>query len=349
MDGTLFASQSSSLSYFRISFHCYENLVLGIPNFSTIERFLLVGGGNTDDIYDRMMARIYPKGADRILNIMDELNKKSSQNLEVTRTITGFNGLFGLHDKIFDKKYNGANDLIFWVNGSTDLHDIVNLPTCIEDLLEQGEQRTFNFFESLYPLNIRIEADNGLPAAFQFWKIPKVVLRLDEVMDEFLINITDVDRNPENITHVTNIRVSTMLKAICDLQRTILASPRGINSKDEFFDNKVEHLRSLGKRERDEILTLELKKILWELLIPPDFFITLFQKELDNEFFEVEKFHYRRQKYLLLIYRGLQFILEYKFEILINIDVVKRIIFPTLKEIVMEEYLPDITNDMMVC
>ena len=73
------------------------------------------------------MARIYPKGADRILNIMDELNKKSSQNLEVTRTITGFNGLFGLHDKIFDKKYNGANDLIFWVNGSTDLHDIVNL------------------------------------------------------------------------------------------------------------------------------------------------------------------------------------------------------------------------------
>ena len=58
---------------------------------------------------------------------------------------------------------------------------------------------------------------------------------------------------------------------------------------------------------------------------------------------------YRRRKNLLLIYRGLQFILEYKFEILINIDVVKRIIFPTLKEIVMEEYLPDITNDMMVC
>jgi len=34
---------------------------------------------------------------------------------------------------------------------------------------------------------------------------------------------------------------------------------------------------------------------------------------------------------------------------LININIVKHIIFPTLKEIVMEEYLPDITNDMMVC
>ena len=50
-----------------------------------------------------------------------------------------------------------------------------------------------------------------------------------------------------------------------------------------------------------------------------------------------------------MIYRGLQFLIEQKFEILLNIDIVKKIIFPTLKEIVMEEYLPDITNDMMVC
>ena len=136
---------------------------------------------------------------------------------------------------------------------------------------------------------MRIEAENGLAAVFQFWKIPKVVTRLDEVMVEFLYSFTDFHRNPENITHFTGIGVTTMLKAICDVQRTILASPRGIVDKDEFFDNKVEHLRSLGKQKRDDILTLELKKILWELLIPPEFFITLFQKELDNESFVVEK------------------------------------------------------------
>ena len=33
----------------------------------------------------------------------------------------------------------------------------------------------------------------------------------------------------------------------------------------------------------------------------------------------------------------------------LNICVVKNIIFPSLKEIVMEEYIPDITNGMMVC
>ena len=123
---------------------------------------------------------------------MDELKNKSSQNLEAIHTITGFNGLFGLHDNIFEKKYKGASDLIFWVNGSVDLHDIVNLPTSIVQLLQEGETRTFIFFESMYPLNIRIEADNGLAAAFQFWNLPKVVKRLDEVMEDFFFSVSRI-------------------------------------------------------------------------------------------------------------------------------------------------------------
>ena len=93
--------------------------------------------------------------------------------------------------------------------------------------------------------------------------------------------------------------------------------------KEKVFEKKVEHLRSLEKQERDAILILELKKILWELLIPPEYFLTLFQKELDRDTFTVEKYPYRRRKNLLLIYRGLQFLQEQKFEILININVVK--------------------------
>ena len=201
----------------------------------------------------------------------------------------------------------------------------------------------------MYPMNIKIEAENGLTAAFQFWNLPKVISRLDEVMVDFLYSLTDFDRNPESTANVNGIGVITMLKAICNVQRTILESPRGIATKEEFFDNKVEHLRSLQKQERDDILTLELKRILWELLIPPEYFLTLYQKELDDTTFTIEKYPYRRRKNLLVIYRGLQFIIEHKFEILLNVDIVKKIIFPTLKEIVMEEYLPDITNDMMVC
>ena len=94
---------------------------------------------------------------------------------------------------------------------------------------------------------------------------------------------------------------------------------------------------------------MELKKILWELLIPPEYFLTLYQKELDDSPFVIEKFQYRRRKNLLVIYRGLQFLIEQKFEILLNIDITNKIIFPTLKEMIMEEYMSDITNDMMVC
>ena len=85
-----------------------------------------------------------------VFNLMNELKNKLSQNLKATRTITGFNGLYGLHDNIFEKKYKGASDLIFWVNCSFDLHNIVNLPNSIEIFLQRGEERTFNFFEQFW-------------------------------------------------------------------------------------------------------------------------------------------------------------------------------------------------------
>ena len=92
----------------------------------------------------------------------------------------------------------------------------------------------------------------------------------------------------------------------------------------------MEHLWNLEKQERDAILTLELKKILWELLIniPPEYFLTLFQKDLDNITFTVEKFPYRHSKNILVIYRGLQFLIKHKFEISINVNRVKHSIFP---------------------
>ena len=151
-----------------------------------------------------------------------------------TRSISGFNGLFGIHDNIFKQKYRGPNDLIFWINSSFDLHNIINLPISIDDLLRMGEERTFNFFESMYPMNIRIEAENGLAAVFQFWNLPKVVSRLDEVMTDFLYSLTDFDLNPESTANINGIGVVTMLKA-CQVQKEILESPRRIASKDEIL------------------------------------------------------------------------------------------------------------------
>ena len=130
---------------YRSSIEIHEDVIMSLPNFSTIERFFTVGGGKANDIYDRMMRIAFPKSNDPPLNITNELMNKALINLNAVRTIPGFNGLYGLHDNIFKRKYKGASDLIFWINSSFDLHDIINLPVSIEELLRKGEERTFNF------------------------------------------------------------------------------------------------------------------------------------------------------------------------------------------------------------
>ena len=87
-----------------------------------------------------MMEIAYPKSSKLVLNIVNELKNKATQNLQAVRTITGYNGLFGLHDSIFNKKYKGKNDSTFWLNGSFDLHAIISLPTTSEKLLRIGEE-----------------------------------------------------------------------------------------------------------------------------------------------------------------------------------------------------------------
>ena len=58
-------------------------------------------------------------------------------------------------------------------------------------------------------MNLKIEAENGLTAAFQFWKLPKVITRLDKVMVDFLYDLKDHDINPEKTSDSTRVDVIT--------------------------------------------------------------------------------------------------------------------------------------------
>ena len=118
---------------------------------------------------------------------MDNLRNKATSNLQSIRTIFGPNGLFALHAQIWDKKYKDASKLIFWMNGSLDLHNIVEFPVNSDRLLQIGNDRVFNFVDSLYPKNFRKEAENGLLSAFQFQKLPKVRMKRDEILDDFYL------------------------------------------------------------------------------------------------------------------------------------------------------------------
>ena len=52
----------------------------------------------------------------------------------------------------------------------------------------------------------------------------------------------------------------------------------------------------MNKGERDEILMLELKKLLWEVLILTEYFSTLLQDDLDKDTFVLEKHPNRNRK-----------------------------------------------------
>ena len=161
--------------------------------------------------------------------------------------------------------------------------------------------------------------------------------------------ISSSTNNPEHTFNANKFGIVSMMKAIINLQRTILSCSEGIYDKECFVDNTLLKFRSMGKEERDSTLMMELKRILLEVNVPSEYIKSLFQEELNSESFIVEKQQYRRRKNLLICYRGIQFLLERKFEVFINITIFQKVIFPTVKEMIMEEYLSDISNDMIVC
>ena len=141
-----------------------------------------------------------------------------------------------------------------------------------------------------------------------------------------------------------------MMKAIINLQKTILINcSEGIYDKDGIIESTLQSFTSVSKEETDLTLMMELKRILWEVNVPSEYNKSLLQEKLNSESFIFEKQQYRRRQNLLMCYRGIQFLLERKFEIFINITLFQKVIFPMIKERVMDEYLSDISNDMIVC
>ena len=118
------------------------------------------------------------------------------------------------------------------------------------------------------------------------------------------------------------------MKAIINLKRTILSCPEGIFDKDSFIDNTLMNFRMMCKEARDLALMMELKRILGEVHVSSEYIISLFQEEFNLESFVIEKQQYRRRKNLLVCYRGIQFLLERKFEVFINITICQKVIFP---------------------
>ena len=62
-----------------------------------------IGGGKADDIYDRKMELAYPNRSDTVLTITNELQYNTTNNLKPIRIISSLDGLFGIHDCLWEK------------------------------------------------------------------------------------------------------------------------------------------------------------------------------------------------------------------------------------------------------
>ena len=87
------------------------------------------------------------------------------------------NGLYGLQQCSSYGENHNLEQL--WAARTINNWNLVEMPKSVIELLVTGEHRILNFEESLMPLNLRKEAENYLPAAFQFWAIPKVKKQLE--------------------------------------------------------------------------------------------------------------------------------------------------------------------------
>ena len=95
-------------------------------------------GGAPFDLYNRIMEVICPTDSKIVVNIMNDIKNKATNHLKSVRTISNLNGLFGLRVRIWDNTYIGASELIFWMNGSSELHNIVEFPVNVDRLLYRG-------------------------------------------------------------------------------------------------------------------------------------------------------------------------------------------------------------------
>ena len=132
----------------------------------------------------------------------------------------------------------------------------------MSELLTLGDDRKFNFTESMMTLHLRKEADNCLSAAFQFWTIPKVKKLLDEKIHLLVFGGKwSLDTGIEDIY---NDGLLALLLSAMKLQNHILQCKHFNEtfSKESFIDNSVEKLKALDNNELNTFLMQELEKML---------------------------------------------------------------------------------------
>jgi hypothetical protein len=240
--------------------------------------------------------------------------------------VKSLNGLFGLQCFSFDTDTPRNEMLQLWNARTVNNCSLVEMPETVSHLLVAGEIRMFNFVESMNALNIRKEIGNCLPAAFQFWAVPKICKSLDKIIS-LLVFGGNILKETEN-SEPTNKRFVSMLLVVVRLMDHFLVSEHYSEdfSKDQLIESGFEKLTAMTKDELNTFLIQEFERILSKINCPFDYLMDMFIKDISRDDYVLEKYTYRKRKHILLIYRGTLFLLERRFQTFMNVTLFKLII-----------------------
>ena len=163
----------------RLNYH--SDIVLRTPTLSSGERMLMMANTDPMNSFNSIMSTAYPEHGKKALDCIVDLRLKANRNILMIHEVKSLNGLFGLQQSFPMTDDVNVDFGQLWAARTVNNCNLVELPKSVSELLTMGDDRKFNFVESMMPLHLRKEAENCLPTAFQFWAIPKVKKRRFEV------------------------------------------------------------------------------------------------------------------------------------------------------------------------
>ena len=87
-----------------------EDDAMEIPNFSLMERFLVIGGKDPNLFYKNIMKVIYPANRKKSSDVITTLNKKMELRKQINEGIEDSVGIFGLFKEIQTEKIDAIGN-----------------------------------------------------------------------------------------------------------------------------------------------------------------------------------------------------------------------------------------------
>ena len=292
------------------------DVAMKIPNFSLMERFLVIGGNDPNLFYKNIMKIIYPTNRKKSVNPVELLKYEIEYRMQFSERKEDSEGIFGLFKEVIS---NDTNEVGNWFERTEANCGAINLPRTSKELYEVMNTRHLNFFESLIQANIRKEAESIPLMAFEFWTEKEVKKAFEKELLKFLYN----DQTSEIEGYEKGIIM--LMIAMIRLKKEIDLMPTH-QRKEDFFDRKLINLKSLPIEDQREHLIHEQKDILISVNLTDDYIIDLIRKDLEEDDFEVETRFYRSRKNIIKTYKALQVLVERKFEIFMNLILFRNVI-----------------------